>query len=189
MAPLNENNPDRRIIMVPPAEGESVDDSASSMDNYEWQEWRMESEDGSSEIELPGVPVSVSAAYSGRIACAYQAGHSFTRRSPATGDNSTADPKQRYVNLNVAIYECESTGGAEWILEDTISLKNIEVQPELPPMDLDAFAGERGERRQDHLNRFTQQFMEDLDGEDVRRNVKGTRLPRIFSLLLLRSTY
>ena len=157
-----------RIIIVPP-EGESVDED-SSTDNYEWQEWRMESEDGGSQIELPGVPVSVSAAYSGRIACAYQAGHSFAKRSP----DKSADPKQRYVNLCVAIYECESTGGSEWMLEDTISLKNIEVQPELPPMNLDAYAGEHAEKRQDHLNRFTQQFIEDLDGEDVRRNVKGT---------------
>lgn len=25
----------------------------------------------------------------------------------------------------MAIYECESTGGSEWILEDTIKLKNV----------------------------------------------------------------
>ena len=169
-----------RIIIVPP-EGESVDED-SSTDNYEWQEWRMESEDGGSQIELPGVPVSVSAAYSGRIACAYQAGHSFAKRSP----DKSADPKQRYVNLCVAIYECESTGGSEWMLEDTISLKNIEVQPELPPMNLDAYAGEHAEKRQDHLNRFTQQFIEDLDGEDVRRNVKGTlKLSQSEIILLL----
>jgi hypothetical protein len=33
-------------------------------DNFEWQEWKMESTSGISEIELPGVPVSVCAAFS-----------------------------------------------------------------------------------------------------------------------------
>ena len=37
-----------------------------------------------------------------------------------------------YVNLYVAIYECESTGGSEWVLEDRILLKNVE----LPKVDL-----------------------------------------------------
>lgn len=33
----------------------------------------------------------------------------------------------RYINLCVAIYECESTGGTEWVLEDIIHLKNIHL--------------------------------------------------------------
>jgi len=53
---------------------------------------------------LAGQPLNVSAAYSGRIACAYKYGKSFTRPSKN-------DPESRYVNLCVAIYECESTGG------------------------------------------------------------------------------
>jgi hypothetical protein len=39
---------------------------------FEWQEWRMESADGDSSISVPGRPVSVSAAYTGRLAVAYQ---------------------------------------------------------------------------------------------------------------------
>ena len=66
---------------------------------FEWREWRMESTDGESEITVPGRPVSVAAAYSGRIACAYQTGETYSRKD---GD--------RYVNLCVGIYECESTG-------------------------------------------------------------------------------
>jgi hypothetical protein len=47
------------------------------------------------------------------------------------------DDKSRYVNLCVAIYECESTGGSEWIREDIIHLKNIELRSAtLPPVDL-----------------------------------------------------
>ena len=41
--------------------------------------------------------------------------------------------------LYTAIYECESTGGSQWIREDIIHLKNIELQAEMPPMDLSVF--------------------------------------------------
>jgi hypothetical protein len=37
----------------------------------------------------------------------------------------------------IAIYECESTGGSEWVLEDTIHLKNIYV-PYLSEPDVDS---------------------------------------------------
>nr|XP_024216080.1 dmX-like protein 2 isoform X4 [Halyomorpha halys] len=88
--------------------------------SYEWVEWEMLRKDKASVIEIPGQPLNISAAYSGRIACAYKYGKSFTRPS-------RKDPESRYVNLCVAIYECESTGGSEWILEDTIHLKNIHL--------------------------------------------------------------
>uniref|UniRef100_T1IMB2 RAVE complex protein Rav1 C-terminal domain-containing protein n=1 Tax=Strigamia maritima TaxID=126957 RepID=T1IMB2_STRMM len=97
--------------------------------SYEWIEWKMlNTKEESSCIEILGLPLNVSCAYSGRIACAYKSGQSFTR---PTSDN----PNSRFVNLCVAIYECESTGGSEWILEDTIQLKNISL-PEIK-MDLD----------------------------------------------------
>jgi hypothetical protein len=55
-------------------------------------------------IFIAGKPLNISVAYSGRIACAYKYGKSFTRPSKK-------DPASRYVNMCVAIYECESTGG------------------------------------------------------------------------------
>ena len=76
------------------------------------------------------MPVSVSAAYTGRVAIAYQAGASFHKKD---------DHASKYVNLCTAIYECESTGGSQWIREDVIHLKNIELQAEMPPMDLSVF--------------------------------------------------
>ncbi|XP_014244478.1 dmX-like protein 2 isoform X1 [Cimex lectularius] len=88
--------------------------------SYRWTEWEMLRKDKESIIEIPGQPLNISAAYSGRIACAYKYGKSFTRPS-------RKDPESRFVNLCVAIYECESTGGSEWILEDTIYLKNIHL--------------------------------------------------------------
>lgn len=87
---------------------------------YEWKEWDMIRKDQESSIDINGQLLNISAAYSGRIACAYKYGKSFTRPTKA-------DPESRYVNLCVAIYECESTGGSEWVLEDTIHLKNIHL--------------------------------------------------------------
>lgn len=101
-------------------------DEVNNRLRYEWCEWEMLSRDKESVIEVNGQPLNISAAYSGRIACAYKYGKSFTR--PNKGD-----PDSRYVNLCVAIYECESSGGSEWILEDTIHLKNIH----LPRIQLD----------------------------------------------------
>lgn len=94
---------------------------------YEWCEWEMIRKDQESAIEVTGQLLHISAAYSGRIACAYKYGKSFTR------PNRSVDPETRFVNMCVAIYECESTGGSEWILEDTIHLKNIH----LPQITLD----------------------------------------------------
>lgn len=72
-----------------------------------------------------GQPLHISAAYSGRIACAYKCGRSFTRPK---GGNATTNPTDaRFVNLCVCVYECESTGGAEWLLEDTIPLRNVSL--------------------------------------------------------------
>ncbi|XP_030381698.1 dmX-like protein 2 isoform X2 [Scaptodrosophila lebanonensis] len=99
---------------------EPVNDGEAEGDAYRWSEWKMFSRIQESAIEIPGQPLNISAAYSGRIACAYKYGKSFTR--PNKGD-----PDSRYVNLCVAIYECESSGGSEWVLEDTIHLKNVHL--------------------------------------------------------------
>ena len=72
-----------------------------------------------------GKPISVRCGYSGRVAVAYKMGS--VRRS------NKDDPP--FVNLCVAIYECESSGGAEWVLEDKIHLKNITI-PE-PRLNID----------------------------------------------------
>ncbi|UYV72066.1 DMXL1 [Cordylochernes scorpioides] len=116
--------------------------TSNGNDVYTWLEWEMLLNRKSSEISVPGKsqlfkisfnrviaaagqPLYVSSCYSGRMACAYKHGHSFMR---PTSD----DPNSRYVNLSVAIFECESTGGSEWVLEDTIHLKNIALpQPQL----------------------------------------------------------
>ena len=140
-------------------------------DQFEWEEWRMESADGTSTIQVPGRPLSVSAAYTGRIAIAYQSGHSYERSpkrsQPKDGKYSQADDrKSMYINLCTAIYECESSGGSEWILEDTIYLKNIELQPQIPQMDMSVY--DNNNRRQDPMAKFGQNFQENSGMFEIR---------------------
>lgn len=71
-------------------------------------------EDTQSDLKVKGKPVAVSCAYNGRIACAYR-----TDSTSASGDNR--------VPLEVSIHECESTGGSEWIHEDTINLGRLNL--------------------------------------------------------------
>ncbi|XP_041980851.1 dmX-like protein 2 isoform X4 [Aricia agestis] len=100
---------------------------------YSWKEWEMMNKDQESTIDIPGQPLHISAAYSGRIACAYKCGRSFTRPKGSavsmggTSSNSSNATDARFVNLCVCVYECESTGGAEWLLEDTIPLRNVSL--------------------------------------------------------------
>ncbi|XP_060804377.1 dmX-like protein 2 isoform X1 [Amyelois transitella] len=93
--------------------------------DYTWKEWEMMNKDHESTIDTPGQPLHISAAYSGRIACAYKCGKSFTRPKGTTTSSNYGDT--RFVNLCVCVYECESTGGAEWLLEDTIPLRNVSL--------------------------------------------------------------
>ena len=118
----------------------AVDKSGGRHEDCAWEEWRMETEHGSSAIQVPGCPLSVSAAYTGRIAVAYRSGQSFSRKNQA-GSSRAGEEATCYVNLFVAIYECESSGGIEWILEDKIVLKNIEVPRIEPALDPSVLAG------------------------------------------------
>jgi hypothetical protein len=132
--------------------------NSESHNEFEWEEWRMESADGTSSIQIPGRPLSVSAAYTGRIAIAYQSGK-FYEKSPGNRGTSKTDEKSMYVNLCTAIYECESSGGSEWILEDTIYLKNIELHPQIPRMDMSAY-DEGSIRKRDPMVKFAHHFEE-----------------------------
>ncbi|KAK9294166.1 hypothetical protein QLX08_011144 [Tetragonisca angustula] len=137
--------------------------SKSKLD-YEWCEWEMIRKDQESTIDITGQPLNISAAYSGRIACAYKYGKSFTRPTKN-------DPDSRYVNLCVAIYECESTGGSEWILEDTIHLKNIHL-PRIPVdqhLDLSYLYDSKFLQKKKRLT----QVLQTLSHEDVRSPRNG----------------
>ncbi|KFB47233.1 AGAP010490-PA-like protein [Anopheles sinensis] len=140
---------------------------ASSPPRYEWCEWEMIRKDQESTIDVNGQLLHISAAYSGRIACAYKYGKSFTRPT------KSSDPETRFVNLSVAIYECESTGGSEWVLEDTIHLKNIHL-PRIQVdhnLDLSYLYDNRTLQKKQRLN----QVLQTLSHDDARspRSING----------------
>ncbi|XP_064608806.1 dmX-like protein 2 isoform X2 [Liolophura sinensis] len=114
---------------------------------YEWKEWDMViPREESSTIRVQGRPICVSCAYSGRVAVAYRYGN-----IRAMADN----PDNKFVNLCVAIYECESTGGSEWTLEDTIELKNISIPDPGAEIDLSMITPTEPERPPPTDNRLS----------------------------------
>uniref|UniRef100_A0A182VT50 RAVE complex protein Rav1 C-terminal domain-containing protein n=1 Tax=Anopheles minimus TaxID=112268 RepID=A0A182VT50_9DIPT len=149
----------------------SSDDDSNQVPRYEWCEWEMIRKDQESTIDVNGQLLHISAAYSGRIACAYKYGKSFTRPT------KSSDPETRFVNLSVAIYECESTGGSEWVLEDTIHLKNIHL-PRIQAdhnLDLSYLYDTRTLQKKQRLN----QVLHTLSHDDARspRSVNGDVTP------------
>ncbi|XP_030620733.1 dmX-like protein 2 isoform X2 [Chanos chanos] len=82
---------------------------------YRWEPWCLlnEEEDNNSAVSVPGRPVAVSCSYTGRLAVA------FKQPAPSDGDTS------KQFSMHVSIYECESTGGSEWVLEQTINLDDF----------------------------------------------------------------
>uniref|UniRef100_A0A3Q1ITP3 RAVE complex protein Rav1 C-terminal domain-containing protein n=1 Tax=Anabas testudineus TaxID=64144 RepID=A0A3Q1ITP3_ANATE len=83
--------------------------SEDGQDNraYRWEPWALmnEEEDNNSSVCVPGRPVAVSCSYIGRLAVAFKQPQDFS--------------------MHVSIYECESTGGSEWVLEQTVHLDDF----------------------------------------------------------------
>ncbi|XP_061874967.1 dmX-like protein 1 isoform X5 [Colius striatus] len=89
--------------------------SAHSNVTYIWEEWPLLIEDGlsSSAISVPGRPTEVSCAHTNRLAVAYK-----------QGTHKNSNLSQDFI-MYVSIFECESTGGSSWILEQTLHLDEI----------------------------------------------------------------
>uniref|UniRef100_A0AC34PUG3 RAVE complex protein Rav1 C-terminal domain-containing protein n=1 Tax=Panagrolaimus sp. JU765 TaxID=591449 RepID=A0AC34PUG3_9BILA len=85
---------------------------------YEWNFWRMVSGDIRSDLELDGEIYAISCAHSGRFAAAYRScdSHILKDRLSLTED------------LRVAVFECESSGGVEWLQEDSFDLEKYVIQ-------------------------------------------------------------
>uniref|UniRef100_A0A9J2PHZ4 RAVE complex protein Rav1 C-terminal domain-containing protein n=1 Tax=Ascaris lumbricoides TaxID=6252 RepID=A0A9J2PHZ4_ASCLU len=79
---------------------------------YSWHKWGMVSDSVDSDLEMDGQIFSVSAAHSGRFACAYLPEGVVV--SSITNANS----------IKVGVFECESSGGVEWLREDTLLIDN-----------------------------------------------------------------
>ncbi|KAL0979806.1 hypothetical protein UPYG_G00189980 [Umbra pygmaea] len=87
---------------------------------YIWEEWPLLVEEGlgnSSALELSGRPVEVSCCHTSRVAVAYQHNTNPNYLSP------NAQPAVREPLVHVGIFQCESTGGSQWVLEQTLSLE------------------------------------------------------------------
>ncbi|NXF25131.1 DMXL1 protein, partial [Rhodinocichla rosea] len=83
---------------------------------YVWEEWPLLIEDGlpcSSAVSVPGRPTDVSCAHTNRLAVAYK--QAASRNSHLSQD----------IVMHVSIFECESTGGSSWILEQTLKLDEL----------------------------------------------------------------
>uniref|UniRef100_A0A673GBM5 DmX-like protein 2 n=1 Tax=Sinocyclocheilus rhinocerous TaxID=307959 RepID=A0A673GBM5_9TELE len=84
--------------------------------SYRWEQWSLlkEEDDIDSSVCVSGRPVAVSCSYTGRLAV------SFKQMSL---ENEGGMPQD--FSMLVSIYECESTGGLEWVLEQTIHLDDF----------------------------------------------------------------
>uniref|UniRef100_A0A3Q2TP24 Dmx like 1 n=1 Tax=Fundulus heteroclitus TaxID=8078 RepID=A0A3Q2TP24_FUNHE len=83
---------------------------------YQWEEWPLlvgETLPNSSVVTVPGLPVKVSCCHSGRIAVAYRLLPSPPALASSPFSNNT--------------HLCESTGGSQWILEQTIVLESTDT--------------------------------------------------------------
>ncbi|XP_059145859.1 dmX-like protein 2 isoform X3 [Physella acuta] len=97
--------------------------------SYSWSQWELttSSLNKSSAVKVEGKPIAVCCAYSGRLAVAFRSGP--VRSQPQ-------HPENKFVNLRVIIYECESTGGSEWVQEDIIELNNTKIPDPKHEIDL-----------------------------------------------------
>ncbi|KAF2367901.1 RAVE complex protein Rav1 C-terminal [Trinorchestia longiramus] len=86
----------------------------------EWREWTMMSLTGESSIDLPGVPLHVSCAYSGRLAVAYLPSERDAVVTPVPNNGNASQ-----FSCKIAVYECESTGGGEWVMCDPVTVEDV----------------------------------------------------------------
>uniref|UniRef100_A0AAX7URS3 RAVE complex protein Rav1 C-terminal domain-containing protein n=1 Tax=Astatotilapia calliptera TaxID=8154 RepID=A0AAX7URS3_ASTCA len=88
---------------------------------YQWEEWPLLVEEklpSSSAVSVPGRPIEVSCCHAGRFAVAY-------KQMPT----SASSP---FPLVHIGIFQCESTGGSQWILEQTIVLDNTDPMSSYP---------------------------------------------------------
>ncbi|XP_056869524.1 dmX-like protein 2 isoform X2 [Takifugu flavidus] len=95
-------------------EGYSEDEQDNRV--YRWEPWALmnEEEDNNSAVSVSGRPVAVSCSYTGRLAVAF-------KKPPQGQLHGSAED----FSMHVSIYECESTGGSEWVLEQTLHLDDF----------------------------------------------------------------
>uniref|UniRef100_G1K3L5 PRKR-interacting protein 1 homolog n=1 Tax=Xenopus tropicalis TaxID=8364 RepID=G1K3L5_XENTR len=84
--------------------------------SYQWKEWSLMNDgqdESTSSVTVAGKPVAVSCSYTGRLAVAY--------KQPIQHNGFVS----KEFSMHVCLFECESTGGSEWVLEQTIHLDDL----------------------------------------------------------------
>ncbi|KAM6954473.1 dmX-like protein 1 [Aplochiton taeniatus] len=112
---------------------------------YQWEEWPLLVEEGSassSAVSVPGRPIEVSCCHTSRMAVAYKPPPapslpplpspsqptsrptltSSPHVNPAARPRLSPNPCARESPVHVAVFQCESTGGSQWVLEQTLVL-------------------------------------------------------------------
>ncbi|TSL10182.1 DmX-like protein 1 [Bagarius yarrelli] len=87
------------------------DDEKTLETPYIWEEWPLLVEEGlasSSAVNIPDKPVSISCCHTSRVAVAYQ--------------DSKPSRLAKNPLIYVSVFQCESTGGSQWMLEQTLEL-------------------------------------------------------------------
>ncbi|XP_063170605.1 dmX-like protein 2 isoform X2 [Candoia aspera] len=95
---------------------ETENSQGETKETYHWKKWPLmndEQEGASSTVCIVGRPVAVSCSYTGRLAIAY--------KQPIQQSGLAS----KEFSMHVCIFECESTGGSEWVLEQTIHLDDL----------------------------------------------------------------
>ncbi|KAM4746857.1 dmX-like protein 2 isoform 2-T2 [Rhinophrynus dorsalis] len=91
-------------------------DSNEHQHSYHWKEWSIMNDgrdESTSSVSVAGKPVAVSCSYTGRLAVAY--------KQPIQHNGFVS----KEFSMHVCLFECESTGGSEWVLEQTIHLDDL----------------------------------------------------------------
>ncbi|XP_053330080.1 dmX-like protein 1 isoform X2 [Spea bombifrons] len=93
---------------------------------YVWEEWPLLIEEGlqNGSVSVPGRPIEVSCAHTNCLAVAF-------KQTPNKPGNSSQE-----FSMHVSIFECESTGGSCWILEQTIHFDELSAMLE-PGLSID----------------------------------------------------
>ncbi|KAI6235649.1 hypothetical protein M3Y95_00074000 [Aphelenchoides besseyi] len=86
--------------------------SDSNSDQYIWEMWKMIGAQTDSSLDICGEIAALASAHSGRFACAFLPLATTTELSP----------EALVSNINIAVYECESSGGVEWLQEEHLKL-------------------------------------------------------------------
>ncbi|XP_075431786.1 dmX-like protein 2 isoform X3 [Ascaphus truei] len=91
-------------------------ESNEDLHHFCWKEWSLMNDEGdqsTSAVNVAGRPVAVSCSYTGRLAVAYK---------QLIQHNGFVSKE---FSMHVCLFECESTGGSEWVLEQTMHLDDL----------------------------------------------------------------